>query len=73
MTHQDQYTGATPVNYKKGFRIHLLVFLFGIPASWIVWLFTDQTYLWPLWQTAGWTVGILVHYAVYLFKRSNSN
>ena len=33
MTHQNQMGGTAPINLKKGFRIHLLVFLLTIPAS----------------------------------------
>lgn len=72
MTNQNMSVGFT--NYKRGFRIHLLTFLIGIPAAWIVWSLTDKTYMWPLWQTAGWAVGILFHFiGVYVFKKSKLN
>ena len=72
MTHQKQMGTTTPINLKKGFRIHLLVFLLTIPVIWAIWYFTDRTYLWPLWQTGGWAIGILFHYlGVFLFRKSN--
>ncbi|KRB59580.1 2TM domain-containing protein [Flavobacterium sp. Root186] len=57
------------IDPKKGFRIHLLVFVLSIPAIWIIWFLTDRTYLWPLWQTGAWMVGLLFHYlGVFIFK-----
>lgn len=63
--------GATaPVNFKKGFNIHLLVFLLTVPAIWLIWSLTNQTYLWPVWQTGAWTTGIFFHYlGVFVFKK----
>jgi thiol:disulfide interchange protein len=61
------------INPRKGFRIHLLVFLLTIPAIWIIWLLTEQTYPWPLWQTLGWTIGIWFHYlGAFVFKKSTN-
>jgi hypothetical protein len=56
-------------NHKKGFRIHLLVFALTIPVIWVIWFLTDRTYLWPIWQTGAWAIGLLFHYlGVYVFK-----
>lgn len=74
MAHSVKGYNATPVNVKKGFRIHLLVFLLAMPAIWLVWYLTDVTYPWPLWSTAAWAIGILFHYlGVYVFKQSKNN
>jgi thiol:disulfide interchange protein len=74
MTPQNQNTGIGLINYKKGFKIHFLFFLLGIPAIWIIWSLTDRTYPWALWQTIGWSVGILFHFlGVYVFKKSKLN
>ncbi|MDR6763709.1 hypothetical protein J2Y38_003933 [Flavobacterium sp. 2755] len=60
------------IDPKKGFRIHLLVFVLSIPAIWTIWFLTDRTYLWPLWQTGAWAVGLLFHYlGVFIFKNGN--
>lgn len=73
MTTQNQSTTGSLINYKKGFRIHLLCFLIGIPSAWAVWAVTDRTYLWALWQTLGWGVGIIFHFlGVYVFKKSRT-
>jgi hypothetical protein len=70
MTHQSNWTDPVHIDPKKGFRIHLIVFVLAIPAMWIVWYFTDRTYLWPLWSTAAWGIGVLFHYlGVFVFKK----
>ena len=71
MTYQTNWEPPTPVNLKKGFSIHLLVFLLAVPAMWIVWYVTDRTYMWPLWSTPAWALGLLFHYlGVFVFKKS---
>jgi hypothetical protein len=70
MTHITNRYIATTINYKKGFRIHLLVFLLTIPAIWTVWHFTNSTYPWALWQTAIWATGLFFHsLGVFVFKK----
>ena len=74
MTHQSNWPAATNVNLKKGFRIHLLVFLLCIPAVWLIWYLTDRSHPWPLYPTAVWGIGILFHYlGVFVFKKSQNN
>lgn len=59
-------------NSRRGFRIHLLVFLLGIPATWIIWLLTNSQYPWPIWSTISWSVGITFHYlGVFVFSKKN--
>ncbi|MBO9611446.1 MAG: 2TM domain-containing protein [Dyadobacter sp.] len=71
MLHAKQMGAAAPVKLKKGFNIHLLVFLLTVPALWLVWSLTNQTYLWPLWQTGAWVIGIVFHYmGVFVFKKA---
>lgn len=58
-------------NPAKGFRIHLLVFALTIPALWATWYLTDRTYIWPVWNTAAWSIGILFHYlGAFVFKKT---
>ena len=44
------------------FRAHLIVYCVIIPALWIVWYVTGHEYIWPVWPTAGWGVGLIFHY-----------
>ena len=73
MTHQhpSNWPAATNENLKKGFRIHLLVFLLATPVLWLVWYLTDRTYPWPLWSTPAWAIGVLFHYlGAFVFRKS---
>ncbi|MCU0432645.1 MAG: 2TM domain-containing protein [Bacteroidia bacterium] len=47
---------------KVGFKIHFTVFLLLTPVNWIIWFLTDTTYLWPVWPTLGWGIGIMFHW-----------
>jgi hypothetical protein len=58
---------------KLGFKIHFVIFLLTCPINWVIWFFTDTTYVWPIWPTLGWGIGILFHwlgvqYGDYLFS-----
>lgn len=44
------------------FRIHLSVYFVVITALWIIWFFTGQGYLWPIWPMVGWGIGLVFHY-----------
>lgn len=58
---------------EKGFKIHLLVFVLVMPASWLVWTLTPKTYPWPIWQTIGWAFGIWFHYlGIYVFNTKHN-
>jgi len=62
---------AAHIDPKKGFRIHLLVFLLITPLIWLLWYLTDRTYPWPLWNTPVWAMGLLFHYlGVFVFNKS---
>jgi hypothetical protein len=71
MTHS-HWDASASIDPRKGFRIHLLVFVLVTPAIWLVWYLTDRTYPWPLWSTPAWGTGIVFHYlGVYVFKKGN--
>lgn len=71
MSHQTNWGTSASINPRKGFRIHLIVFLLAIPATWLVWYLTDMTYPWPLWSTLAWAIGVLFHYlGVFVFKKN---
>jgi hypothetical protein len=73
MTYQTNWDAPAQINQKKGFRIHLLIFFLAVPAMWIVWYLTDRTYMWPLWSTPAWALGLLFHYlGVFVFKKSKA-
>lgn len=74
MTHFNKGYKTAPIDPKKGFKIHLLVFVLTTPVIWLIWYLTSTVYPWPLWSTPAWAIGILFHYlSVYVFKKSNNN
>lgn len=67
--------GYTPVSVdpKKGFNIHLLVFVLATIAMWLVWFLLNISYPWPLWSTPAWAIGLLFHYlGVFVFKKTKT-
>ena len=71
MTQFTNGNNTAHINPKKGFRIHLLVFLLITPATWLVWYLATSTYPWPLWSTPAWAIGVVFHYlGIYVFKKN---
>jgi hypothetical protein len=52
------------------FRRHLIVYLVINTVLWLLWYITDSGYLWPIWPTAGWGVGLIFHY-IFDYRASN--
>jgi hypothetical protein len=52
------------------FRAHLFVYCFTNAALWIIWYFTGQGYMWPIWPLIGWGIGLVFHY-VFDYRTSN--
>jgi len=44
------------------FKVHLFVYCVVNAVLWTIWFFTNRTYPWPIWPTAGWGVGLIFHY-----------
>lgn len=44
------------------FRIHLTVYLVINSILWLIWYLTGQGYLWPVWPTLGWGIGVVFQY-----------
>ncbi|MGZ5133859.1 MAG: 2TM domain-containing protein [Flavitalea sp.] len=51
------------------FRAHLVVYFIMNAVLWIIWWFTGHGYVWPIWPTAGWGIGLLFHY-MFDYRRS---
>jgi len=74
MKHRINRGAGALLNPKKGFRIHLLVFIITLPVIWTIWYLTDRSYPWPIFPTAGWSIGIIFHYMkVFFFDKSSKN
>lgn len=71
MSHHTNGNKVAAINPKKGFGIHLLIFLLGTPVIWLVWYLTNRAYPWPLWSTPLWAVGVLFHFlGIFVFKKN---
>ena len=44
------------------FRAHLIVYCVIISVLWMIWYVTGSSYLWPIWPTAIWGIGLIFHY-----------
>ena len=44
------------------FRRHLLVYFVINGALWALWWITGSGYIWPIWPTVGWGIGVIFHY-----------
>ena len=60
---------------RASFRSHLLTYIIVIGALWILWSFTsgsDNSYMWPVWPTIGWGIGLTFHFlGAYVLQHSN--
>ena len=73
MIHQTNWASQSIESLKKGFKIHLIVFLLATPAIWLIWYLTSTAYPWPLWTTPAWAIGVVFHYlGVFVFKKNKS-
>jgi hypothetical protein len=47
---------------RVGFKTHLLVYCVVIGALWLIWAVTWRAFIWPIWPTIGWGIGLTFHY-----------
>jgi transcriptional regulator with XRE-family HTH domain len=45
----------------RGFYMHLMQYALVIPFLWLINWITNEHYLWAIWPTLGWGLGILLH------------
>ena len=59
---------------RKGFLIHLFIYLIVVGSQWKIWLFSGGGYPFPIWVTFFWGLGIYSHYKkVYGYKNEDSS
>lgn len=47
---------------RASFKIHALTYAGVITLLWIIWaLTTPNSYVWPIWPTLGWGIGLASH------------
>lgn len=57
---------------RRGFSIHLVVYLLVNAVLVAIWLTTGRGYFWPIWPIAGWGIGLVAHRWAISSQRSIS-
>lgn len=57
---------------RKGFHIHLFIYLIVVGSQWKIWLFSGGGYPFPIWVTFFWGLGVYSHYKKVYDERSES-
>ena len=55
---------------RKGFHIHLFIYLIVVGSQWKIWLFSGGGYPFPIWVTFFWGLGVYSHYKNVYGERS---
>lgn len=54
---------------KRGFRIHLAIYLIVNTLLMAIWALSGAAYFWPAWAMLGWGIGLIFHgWSVHLQK-----
>jgi hypothetical protein len=55
---------------RRGFSVHLAIYLIVNAILAMVWLMSGGGYYWPMWTAFGWGIGVLFHgFAVFVSQR----
>ena len=54
---------------RRGFSVHLMVYVLVNALLIIIWGVTGRGYFWPIWPIAGWGIGVGMHaWAAFFIK-----
>ena len=71
MTEQDieRQAAIKRVKAKRGFRMHLAIYLIVNALLVAIWALSGAAYFWPAWAMLGWGIGLVFHgWSVYFLK-----
>lgn len=54
---------------KRGFKIHLSVYVIVNALLVVIWAVTGTGYFWPIWPLAGWGIGVAIHGWITYFQK----
>lgn len=54
---------------KRGFTIHLAVYVIVNALLVVIWAVTGMGYFWPIWPLAGWGIAVAIHGWVTYFQK----
>ena len=61
MTEEQRQQAIRRIQAKRGFRVHLVVYLAVNALLVLIWAITSATFFWPVWPILGWGIGVAAH------------
>lgn len=61
MTEEERQWAIRRIRAKRGFWIHLSVYLAVNALLVVIWATTTAAYFWPVWPILGWGIGVVAH------------
>ena len=61
MTEEQRQQAIRRIRAKRGFRVHLAVYLAVNALLVLIWALTSAAYFWPVWPMLGWGIGVVAH------------
>ena len=70
MTQEQRQRAIRRIQAKRGFRVHLAVYLAVNALLVLIWAMSGAGYFWPVWPMFGWGIGVAAHAAGVFFGPS---
>ena len=70
MTDERRQQAIRRIQAKRGFRVHLAVYLAVNALLVLIWAFLSVGFFWPVWPILGWGIGVAAHAASVYFRPS---
>ena len=61
MTEEQRQRAIRRIRAKRGFRVHLAVYLAVNALLVLIWAMTSAASFWPVWPMLGWGIGVASH------------
>lgn len=61
MIEEERQWAIGRIRAKRGFWIHLSVYLAVNALLVVIWAITTAAYFWPVWPILGWGIGVVAH------------
>lgn len=62
MTEEERQWAIGRIRAKRGFWIHIVVYIVVNALLVVVWAVASGGYFWPVWPMLGWGIGVIGHY-----------
>jgi hypothetical protein len=61
VTEEQRQQAIRRIRAKRGFRVHLAVYVAVNALLVLIWALTSAAYFWPVWPMLGWGIGVVSH------------